>query len=95
MIETAELIRYLQNSQMPERLKAIFIPIAQTASPETREQIYHKIEEYNAKAIRIRKHIEPLSVDDIIFLRGEIEDYQEKKRQEKQQQPSSLLVAHG
>lgn len=80
MIDTAELIRFINNSQMSEDMKERLIPIAQIANEKDRERIYTRVKEFNEQVIRIRKGTEPLNVDDIIFIRGLVEKFQEERQ---------------
>ncbi len=80
MIDAAALVRFIHNSQMSEDMKERLTPIAQIADEKDRERIYERVKEFNAQIIRIRKGTEPLNVDDIIFIRGFVEKFQEARQ---------------
>lgn len=81
MADVAFLVKYIRDSQMTEAMKEDLTAIIQVASPEDRERIYTEVKAFNEKIIRIRRGVEPLTVDDIIFIRGVIEDYIDHKNQ--------------
>ncbi len=78
--DSATLIRFIQNSQMSEDMKERLMPLAQVANEKDRERIYNRVKDFNAQVIRIRKGTEPLNVDDIIFIRGLVEKFQEERQ---------------
>jgi hypothetical protein len=96
-IDAADLVRFIHNSQLSEDMKERLIPIAQVARPKDRVRIYKRVEEYNREIISIRKGTKPLTVDDIIFIRGLVEQFQEAKKEAVAQTHDAdyLLDSHG
>jgi hypothetical protein len=68
MIDTAQLVRLIQNSQLPDELKARFIPVAQVASEEDKKKIKEKVIDYDHKYKLIMEGKIRLTPNDVIVV---------------------------
>lgn len=68
MTDTAELVRLIQNSQLPDELKARFIPVAQVASEKDKKKIKEKVIDYDKKYKLIMEGRIRLTPNDVIVV---------------------------
>ncbi|QQS59409.1 hypothetical protein IPN35_00775 [Candidatus Peregrinibacteria bacterium] len=57
---SAELIRFLQESELTEEMKQKLIPIAQVATDDDKKMIYEKVVAYNVEKRRLQEERQKL-----------------------------------